>query len=81
MPTYEYICDKHGRFEEIKPMDRRGSARCPVCGKRADLVPSLCYHKEYNIFTEDGEGFSSVAYNPKEADIRAKHNLGKYEKV
>jgi putative FmdB family regulatory protein len=38
MPLYTYECPIHGGFEEIKEMDDREIALCPVCKKTADRV-------------------------------------------
>ncbi|MGE5592290.1 MAG: FmdB family zinc ribbon protein [Betaproteobacteria bacterium] len=32
MPTYEYYCEKCGRFEELQRMSDEPLSRCPTCG-------------------------------------------------
>ncbi|MCR4401300.1 MAG: zinc ribbon domain-containing protein [Firmicutes bacterium] len=32
MPTYEYHCEKCGRFEELQRMSDEPLSRCPTCG-------------------------------------------------
>ncbi|MDI7246195.1 MAG: zinc ribbon domain-containing protein [Bacillota bacterium] len=32
MPTYEYRCEKCGRFEEFQRMSDEPLSRCPTCG-------------------------------------------------
>ena len=39
MPLYEYECKKcQIRFEDLRPMNRRYSAPCPICGERAEQI-------------------------------------------
>jgi len=41
MPLYEYSCPSCGfKFEELKRMDERLSARCPKCGATAEKALS-----------------------------------------
>ena len=41
MPIYEYECNEHGVFEELRPMDRsREGAECPECRATAPRVLS-----------------------------------------
>ena len=36
MPTYEYLCDRCGRFTELRPMaECRSPAFCPFCDGEA----------------------------------------------
>lgn len=79
MPLYEYDCPQCGKFETMKAMEQRYRARCPDCNSESKLVPSVCNHKEYNVFTKDGEGFISVRMSKQEANERAKANAGKYD--
>jgi putative FmdB family regulatory protein len=32
MPTYEYMCEKCGKFEEFQRMSDEPLSRCPKCG-------------------------------------------------
>ncbi|NLY52270.1 MAG: FmdB family transcriptional regulator [Firmicutes bacterium] len=32
MPTYEYACDKCGRFEVVQKITEEPLAECPTCG-------------------------------------------------
>ncbi len=39
MPVYEYLCEKHGPFEAIRPMSEYAApCACPVCGADAPRV-------------------------------------------
>ncbi len=41
MPIYEYECDEHGLFEEVRPMQRSSEgAGCPRCSVLAPRVLS-----------------------------------------
>jgi putative FmdB family regulatory protein len=41
MPIYEYECDQHGLFEELRPMSRSAEgAHCPECAAAAPRVLS-----------------------------------------
>ena len=41
MPVYEYQCQKHGKFDVLKPMGFVGVVTCPDCGKACRKVPSV----------------------------------------
>lgn len=83
MQTFEYYCRAcRNIFEEEKSFQDMDSVNCPDCGNRAKRRTSPANYKYLgNKFTKDGEGFTSEVYNPKEADIRVKYNLSKYDKV
>ncbi len=39
MPIYDYECDEHGVFEEIRPFEESSTPiNCPTCGKSASRV-------------------------------------------
>ncbi len=41
MPIYEYECDQHGLFEELRPMSRSAEgAECPECAAASPRVLS-----------------------------------------
>jgi putative FmdB family regulatory protein len=46
MPMYEYECDEHGRFEQLRPLSEYAApAPCPTCelgAPRVVSVPHLC---------------------------------------
>ena len=79
MPVYEYVCECGRRFEALRSIEERHSATCD-CGVRAKLMLSTFSFKFYNPFTKDGEGFSSVAYEPDEHKHRVKTNMSKYDR-
>ena len=87
MPVYEYECISHGRFTRVEDYRPDGlpsnkcASPCPECGEASRGVISLSNWKIDNVFTREGEGFTSVKYSPKEADIRTKYNLHKDDKV
>ena len=77
-PMYEYRCPQcQGVFEEIRSMAKGRFAQCPNCHRRAYRIVSLSTFKMANPFTKDGEGFTSVKYPVKEADIRNKYSVPK----
>ncbi len=41
MPTYEYECQEHSRFEVRQPMSSELKATCPKCNKPAEPRISL----------------------------------------
>jgi len=50
MPTYEYLCERHGkrpvRFEVLRPMSESSlPAPCPECGLDSQRVMSPCTYK------------------------------------
>jgi putative FmdB family regulatory protein len=78
MPLFEYKCPScQNIFEELR--DFEDIVYCPGCRTKSDKIMSLFNWKWYNPFTKDGEGFSSVHYDPKEYDARIKANAGKYD--
>lgn len=80
MPIYEYKCRSCGKdFEELRDIEHRDGATCPDCDNLADRKMSLFRWKWDNIFTRDGEGFTSVQYSKEEAKERARANAGKYD--
>lgn len=86
MALYEYHCQGCGKdFDKLVPYRNRDLISCPDCGSKVDREVVYPFsHRWKNIVTsgtQGGEGFTSTKYNVKEADIRAKHNLGKYDKV
>ena len=38
MPTYEYSCEKCGRFEEFAPMSAQKRETCPTCGTKVERI-------------------------------------------
>ena len=40
MPVYEFVCEKHGKFEEITIKAEWKDIRCPKCGKKVKKVMS-----------------------------------------
>lgn len=42
MPTYEYVCSVHGRYEMPRKMEERDSTyNCPACGRACERVMSV----------------------------------------
>lgn len=37
MPTYEYECEDHGRFQVVQGMNDEHKASCPICQRNAHL--------------------------------------------
>jgi putative FmdB family regulatory protein len=81
MPIYEYHCNNCGKFEELVAMDERFKVTCPDCGGKPQLMISKTYSKMANLFTKDGEGFTSVTYSNEEAKFRARNNMHKEDRV
>ena len=40
MPTYEYACDKCGRFEVVQKITEEPLADCPTCGSHVQRLIS-----------------------------------------
>lgn len=86
MAIYEYFCQGCGaNFDKLVSQRNKDSISCPDCGCKVDrnevYAFSYCLKNIVTSGTQGGEGFTSTTYNPKEADIRAKHNLSKGDKV
>lgn len=78
MPIYAYWCQACGLdLEKLVTYNARDLPSCPDCGVRLTRRVSSFSFKMYNRFTKDGEGFSSVTYPVKEADIRNKYSVPK----
>ena len=78
MPLYEYhcqACDKD--FEELLSYEARDLMCCSGCGALADRKMSTFSWKWDNIFTKDGEGFTSTTYPHDEYKRRVATNAGK----
>ena len=56
MPIYEYECEEHGVFEEIKSVDSEPCCECPKCGKKSPRVISK------NNFKLIGAGWAKDGY-------------------
>lgn len=53
MPTYEFKCPEHGRFEKLKPMDECADDEiCPICGQMVCRVMSSFIDIWPQILTE-----------------------------
>ena len=77
-PMYDYRCSGcREEFEDIVSYESRDMVSCPSCGSQCVRKVSGFSFKMYNPFTKDGEGFSSVKYPVKEADIRNKYSVPK----
>lgn len=60
MPIYEYYCPQcQEKFEEVRTVEQRHSARCPRCNSECKKVMSRFSFSFFNKFTVDGEGFTS----------------------
>ena len=64
MPVYEYWCDTHGLFENIRPMSVCNEpSACPICGESAPRVlftaPSLGASDRASIRAHDVNARSS----------------------
>ena len=38
MPMYDYICEKHGRFESFESLSNRRRSQCPICNCECGLA-------------------------------------------
>jgi putative FmdB family regulatory protein len=38
MPTYEYLCERCGRFEEFAPISAQKREKCPTCETKVERV-------------------------------------------
>lgn len=70
MPVYEYWCDTHGMFEDIRPMEAfREPSDCPACGEASPRVlitaPGLGASDRSSILAHDVNARSSDS--PKRA--------------
>jgi len=84
MPIYEYRCPKcQQKFERIRDYSSRDGAECPKCGAVSDrLMSTFCYSDTLNHkFFKEGEGFSSVHYDPEEYEYRIHNNAAKYDPI
>jgi len=57
MPTYDFTCPKHGKFEMNKPIAKRDGAVCPICSAispRAFSVPAVHYRGSGFFATDKG---------------------------
>ena len=42
MPLYDYLCEKHGKFEDFNSVeDYQKDSKCPKCGQKSKKLPSL----------------------------------------
>ena len=58
MPIYQYICPKHGAFEELQSVHKTG-ARCPECGRKGEKIvalPAKSYVHHHNQNLPYGSG-------------------------
>ena len=84
MPIYEYRCPECGiKFEQIQEYEQRDEVTCPHCKVQVTrLMSTFCYSDTLNHkFFKEGEGFSSVFYDPEEYDYRVTHNAAKYDPI
>ena len=80
MPLYDYICPQcQNRFESLQNVNLRHFALCPKCNTKSKLVPSRFSFKFFNVFTKDGEGFTSKVMSTQEANERTKAHAHKYD--
>ena len=80
MATYEYRCPQcQTKFEALRSYSKGRYARCPKCNHRAYKIVSPFSFKMDNIFTRDGEGFTTVAMSKQEKKERIRGNAGKYD--
>ncbi|NPV54378.1 MAG: zinc ribbon domain-containing protein [Firmicutes bacterium] len=61
MPTYEYLCKKCGRFEELQSMSEEPLKTCPTCGGPVKRLIS----SNVNIIFK-GSGFYTTDHRSKE---------------
>lgn len=83
-PVYEYRCEHCGEeLEAIRDYEHRDGVTCPECGELATrLVSSFITSSTLNHkFFKEGEGFSSVHYDPEEYEYRIKTNAAKYDPI
>ena len=69
MPTYEYYCEKCGRFEELQRMSDEPLSRCPTCG---GPVRRLISRNVSIIFK--GSGFYTTDNRSADYKVKAKQD-------
>lgn len=82
MPIYEYRCSAcRTVFEKLRPMTESDLTDvCPECGTVSDRIMSKNFSWKWdNIFTRDGEGFTTVHMSKQEEKERIRANAGKYD--
>ncbi len=67
MPTYEYLCEKCGRFEEWQKMSEEPLKACPTCGGQVKRLIS----SNVSIFPKTSH-FNSKDYSPSKIIEKAK---------
>jgi putative FmdB family regulatory protein len=64
MPTYDYACDKCGRFEIWQSIKDNALSACPTCGSKVERLISA------NVgFILKGSGFYQNEYKNKPAPV------------
>lgn len=46
MPVYTYECKCGNVFDDLRPIKRHSSCKCPGCGQRARQIPAT-FHLDY----------------------------------
>ncbi|HHW09395.1 MAG TPA: zinc ribbon domain-containing protein [Firmicutes bacterium] len=67
MPTYEYECQKCGRFEKVQPITAEALKTCPTCGSSVRRLIS----RNVNIVFK-GSGFHVTDYRSESYKRAAK---------
>jgi len=83
-PIYEYRCPKcKHKFEKIRGYTQKDDIECPTCGILSTRLVSrfLTSDTINNKFFKEGEGFSSMYYNPEEYKYRVEKNLAKHDTI
>ena len=69
MPTYEYMCEKCGKFEEFQRMSDEPLSHCPKCGSPVRRLIS----KNVGIIFK-GSGFYVTDHRSEEYKQKARAN-------
>ena len=49
MPVYQFICEKHGRFEKITIKSEWDDIRCPKCGHKSAVDENYNSEHKHNL--------------------------------
>jgi len=82
MPLYEFDCEDHGLFDEMRSFDLSSApAKCPVCGKECQRVLSVPRTRVLDRSTRIGmERNEKSRHEPRKHVCHAGCNHGKPQK-
>ena len=52
MPVYQFVCNKHGRFEKITIKAEWKDIRCPDCGNKSKMAEKQQKKKFVEMFSQ-----------------------------